>query len=282
LRSLFEHNQAAHDRIAEAYDAKHAEIFNPREQARIEETIDELLSFGQATTPKVLDYGSGTGNLALKFLRRGCRVTALDISARSLEVLRRKAGAATQLEVCMLRDDRIPFDDASFEVVATYSVLHHVPDYLSAVAEMARVLKPGGMIYIDHEFNDAAWSDDPNLRAYRSMTHLTPGQHFVQLLRTGELFTLGLAKTVFMKALVNRRYEREGDLHVWHDDHIEWKCVVEVLQHSQVEVTRTYDYLMYQPRGGAALYDRYRSLCSDLRCIFGRKRGAARTPAAGD
>jgi hypothetical protein len=75
-----------------------------------------------------------------------------------------------------------------------------------------------------------------------------------------------------MKSFVDRRYEREGDLHVWADDHVEWSRIVAVLERSGVDVVRTCDYLLYQPRGGAALYERYRDLCTDTRYVFARKR----------
>lgn len=42
-------------------------------------------------------------------------------------------------------------------MVATYSVLHHIPDYLGVIKELIRVTKPGGIIYIDHEVNEQYW-----------------------------------------------------------------------------------------------------------------------------
>lgn len=271
-RKLLQRNAHAHDQVAHAYDEKHSEIYNPVEQARLDQTLSEVLGRVSASAPAVLDFGAGTGNLTLKFLARGCRVTAADVSARSLDKLLLKAQGHGTVSSVLLDGDRIPFADASFDVVATYSVLHHVPDYLLAVREMTRVLRPGGILYIDHEFNEAAWKGESSLAEYRDLTRLSVAAHIAQLVRTRELFTFSFAKTVFMKALVNRRYEREGDIHVWPDDHIEWDRVADVLDGAGASIVVSRDYLLYQPRGGPALYRRYRDLCTDTRCVIARKR----------
>lgn len=51
-------------------------------------------------------------------------------------------------------------------MVATYSVLHHVPDYLKIVDEFVRVLKPGGVIYIDHEVSPSYWEINDTYQSY--------------------------------------------------------------------------------------------------------------------
>lgn len=268
---LREHNQAAHDRVAASYDRKHTEIYNPVEQERLDRTVSELLALVDRPGPRVLDVGAGTGNLTLKFLAAGCSVCAADVSRDSLEVLMRKAGRDARIDTRLLTGERLPFEDASFDAVATYSVLHHVPDYLLTVREMARVLRPGGFLYIDHEASPAAWQPGPALQEYRRATRLPKLRHILQLVRTGEMFTPAFAKTAFMKAFVNPRYEREGDLHVWVDDHIEWDRIEQALAQCAVDIVRVHDYLLYQPRGGEALHSRYRDRCEDTRLLFGRK-----------
>jgi hypothetical protein len=74
------------------------------------------------------------------------------------------------------------------------------------------------------------------------------------------------------KLFVNPRYEREGDIHVWPDDHIEWPRIYELFEQQGVVIEKEVDYLCYQPRGGERLFDEYRNLCSDMRAVFGRKR----------
>jgi ubiquinone/menaquinone biosynthesis C-methylase UbiE len=265
------HNARAHDKVAAVYDDKHAEIYNAVEQNRLQRTVDDLLTLVDADTPRVLDFGAGTGNLTLKFIARGCHVVAADVSSRSLALLEQKAASITQLSTTVLDGMNIPFPDDSFDVVACYSVLHHIPDYIHAVREFARVVRPSGFIYVDHEANEKSWSPNAELAEYRRRTKLSVAEHVRLLFRTRELFTFDFAKTVFMKAFVNRRYEREGDLHVWPDDHIEWQKVFHAWTTLGVDVVRVSDYLLYQPRGGFDLYERYSELCTDTKCVFARK-----------
>jgi len=268
---LVRQNAAAHDNVAAAYNAKHTEIYNSIEQARLDRTIDALLTLTGIAAPSVLDFGAGTGNLSLKFLDRGCSVRAVDVSARSLDLLAAAARNRGGMATTVLEGERLPFLDATFDVVATYSVLHHIPDYLLSVREMTRVLKPGGLLYIDHEANETAWGNDPLLAEYRVATAMPLSEHLWQLVRTGEAFTTSFAKTAFMKAFVNRRYEREGDLHVWHDDHIDWARITVVLNEAGVSVVDSRDYLLYRPRGGQALYRRYCDVCTDMKYVIARK-----------
>lgn len=272
-RRLIKHNATAHDHVAAIYDEKHTEIFNFVEQERLAKTVAELVSLTGLPSPEILDVGAGTGNLSLKFLAAGCRVCAADVSARSLGQLARKAPSGAPIVTRLITDERLPFPDASFDIVGTYSVLHHIPDYVFAVRDMARVLRPGGLLYIDHEASDRSWRNDPVLEEYRALTKLPLWEHLWNLARTGEAFTPSFAKTVFMKAFIDRRYEREGDLHVWPDDHIEWNKVCAALAEGGTPVVRTQEYLHYRPRGGAALYDRYRDRCSDMQFVFARKEG---------
>jgi ubiquinone/menaquinone biosynthesis C-methylase UbiE len=271
-RRLLERNAAAHDRVAGSYDEKHVEIYNPLEQERLAKTLAEIIALSAHPAPEVLDVGAGTGNLSLKFLAAGCRVSAADVSAQSLERLVRKAREGMPLTTRLITDDRLPFPDASFDIAGTYSVLHHVPDYLLTVREMARVLKPGGLLYIDHESSERSWRPDPALSEYRAATRMPMGEHLRDLVRTGEAFTPAFAKTAFIKAFVNRRYEREGDLHVWPDDHIEWDRVDAALAEAGATIVRSEEYLMYRPRGGMALFEQYRDRCSDTRFVIARKK----------
>lgn len=271
--ALLRQNSAAHDAIANRYDRKHTEIYNPLEQRRLEGTLGELVAMSGRQEPKVLDVGSGTGNLALKFLALGCEVTAMDVSAKSLDVLRRKVANNRRLHTITLDGARFPMPAESFDIVATYSVLHHVPDYLGAVEEMIRVARPGGIVYIDHEMSPDAWADPPAplLAEYRRLTRLGPLSHIAQLARTGELLTFDFWRCAFIKLFINRRYEREGDIHVWPDDHIEWQRIYERFEKCGAKVELERDYLCYFPRGGEEAYERCRSASNDTRMVVARR-----------
>jgi ubiquinone/menaquinone biosynthesis C-methylase UbiE len=96
----------------------------------------------------VLDVPCG-GGVAFRGVPRGAglRYTAADLSPVMLRRARAEAGrrglpaAFTQLSV-----DRLPFPPATFDLCVTYNGLHCLPDPASAVAELARVLRPGGVL----------------------------------------------------------------------------------------------------------------------------------------
>ncbi|MGH2458336.1 MAG: ubiquinone/menaquinone biosynthesis methyltransferase [Chloroflexota bacterium] len=97
-----------------------------------------------------LDVGSGTGDLALALARAGARrVIGVDFCAEMLSVARAKAkAAALDSTVSFAVGDalRLPFPDRSFDRVVNGFLLRNVADLPGALAEMARVLKPGGRL----------------------------------------------------------------------------------------------------------------------------------------
>ncbi|MFM8268239.1 MAG: class I SAM-dependent methyltransferase [Ilumatobacteraceae bacterium] len=101
----------------------------------------------------VLDAGAGFGRHAFELARRGANVVALDYAADEVTTTRATFGAmveAGEIEearyVSALRGDatRLPFDDDSFDRVITSEVLEHIQDDVAAIAELIRVLRPGG------------------------------------------------------------------------------------------------------------------------------------------
>lgn len=91
----------------------------------------------------VLDVGAGTGYDAMRLVRLGARVTALEYNpmlvARGRSVLPEARWIGGFAHV-------LPFDDAVFDVVCCNAALHHVRDVPAAVGEMLRVLRPGGTL----------------------------------------------------------------------------------------------------------------------------------------
>jgi SAM-dependent methyltransferase len=102
---------------------------------------------------RVLDVGTGFGRHAFEVARRGGRVVALDFAADEVVQTRATIGAMAEAgEITVddfagvLRADatRLPFADGSFDIVITSEVLEHIQDDVGAIAEMTRVLAPGG------------------------------------------------------------------------------------------------------------------------------------------
>jgi 2-polyprenyl-6-hydroxyphenyl methylase/3-demethylubiquinone-9 3-methyltransferase len=102
------------------------------------------------TNVRLLDVGCGGGVLAEEFAKLGCQVTGIDISDKSLAVAR--AHALTEGLSIDYRNGsatRLPFDGSSFEVVSCCDTLEHIPEWRQVIAEVGRVLKPGGLFLFD-------------------------------------------------------------------------------------------------------------------------------------
>jgi SAM-dependent methyltransferase len=89
---------------------------------------------------RVLELGCGAGDLSMELLRRGARLTAIDISPRMVELARSRAEGATFV-VAPAEETGLP--DESFDIVVGKWVLHHV-DVEAAAREVHRLLRPGG------------------------------------------------------------------------------------------------------------------------------------------
>lgn len=127
--------------IAEKYNRIN---FIPLEaQKSVGESVRALVGEGA----KLLDVGAGAGRISIPIARSGVQVTALDIEPEMLRELTRQA-RALNLAIPTVQGDatRLPFDDASFDAVFTSNLLHLVADWKVALAEMKRVLKPGGLL----------------------------------------------------------------------------------------------------------------------------------------
>jgi 2-polyprenyl-3-methyl-5-hydroxy-6-metoxy-1,4-benzoquinol methylase len=102
---------------------------------------------GELKGMKVLDCGAGLGELAVWLAMRGARVTAIDVSPKSLEVLSKRAthhGVSQNITSRLLPMEQIDYGDASFDLVVGEFILHHVM-LDKCMPQIRRVLRPGGM-----------------------------------------------------------------------------------------------------------------------------------------
>jgi len=141
---------------AAVYDATHAEF---RDVAS--ECAAVLDSLELAPGETLVEFGTGTGELALAAARRGLRVQAVDVSPAMLEIARAKANEADA------ESERIAFHHAGFlsyehagppaDAIASSLALHHLPDFWKGVAlrRLRRMLKPGGRFHL----NDVVLAD---------------------------------------------------------------------------------------------------------------------------
>lgn len=96
---------------------------------------------------RVLDAGCGSGPLSAALRARGAIVTGVDASPAMLELARERLGGSADLYVADLSKP-LPFADGSFDDVVSSLVLHYLEDWSAPLAELRRVLKPGGRLIL--------------------------------------------------------------------------------------------------------------------------------------
>jgi ubiquinone/menaquinone biosynthesis C-methylase UbiE len=123
-----------------------------------EPAILEFARFGEQAGKDVLEAGCGIATDGLNFARAGARYTGVDLSETALEIARprfRDAGVDGRFVHSSIT--ALPFADASFDLVYSNGVIHHVADTQRAVDEFHRVLRPGGsavvMLYHRNSLN---------------------------------------------------------------------------------------------------------------------------------
>ena len=133
--------QRMFDRIAPVYDLMNRVMTAGLDQRWRRATVQAVVRPGD----RVLDAACGTGDLAVIAAKAGARVTGLDFSERMLERARRKAP-----ELDWVRGDllALPFSDASFDSATVGFGVRNVSDLARAIAELRRVLRPGGRLAI--------------------------------------------------------------------------------------------------------------------------------------
>ncbi|MFZ1059026.1 MAG: class I SAM-dependent methyltransferase [Candidatus Rokuibacteriota bacterium] len=112
--------------------------------------VNHLLAVTGVTGKRVLEVGCGTGADSVFFGMQGADAYCLDYSSRALTLVRELAKSASVTARCVQADAyRIPFADATFDVVFHQGFLEHFRDAGALIAEQVRVLKPGGIILAD-------------------------------------------------------------------------------------------------------------------------------------
>lgn len=136
-----------------------------RELPQRYDVLEELLSFGQnrrwrtamvdavaagAGAARVLDVATGTAGVALSLAdRTGARVVGIDLTE---EMLRQgkarveRAGLDGRVTLLAGRAEQLPFEDARFDALTFTYLLRYVADPAATVAELARVVRPGGVV----------------------------------------------------------------------------------------------------------------------------------------
>ena len=146
--------RAFFERASGDWDSMRSTFYN-------EKIIDALARrSGVDRTCRVVDVGTGTGFVAAGLAPRVAAVIGVDNSPAMLAVAERNLNALNVDNVQLLEGElnALPLDDGSMDAAVANMVLHHAPDPAAMVTEMARVVRPGGVVAVTDEVeHDYEW-----------------------------------------------------------------------------------------------------------------------------
>ena len=130
----------------ELYDPARRDIYNFIDETKVAYLRPSLPASGNA-----IEIGAGSGRLLLRVgLERPYQLVALDYAVYAMRAVRENARRAARDVRLVLADARtLPFPDGSFDLVLSGGLLEHFRDPRPVLAEMARILRPGGLFYAD-------------------------------------------------------------------------------------------------------------------------------------
>jgi ubiquinone/menaquinone biosynthesis C-methylase UbiE len=132
-----------YDEFADAYEATNASSLLNAHYER----PAMIALVGDARGRRILDAGCGSGALSAALRAEGAVVTGVDGSPAMLELARTRLGDGVPLRVVDLAGP-LPFEDDTFDDVVASLVLHYLGDWPAVLAEMRRVLRPGGRLIV--------------------------------------------------------------------------------------------------------------------------------------
>ncbi len=244
MEDKLQKNIEIHNKIAGQYQSIHPEIFNEIEQNRLHDELRSAIKVieSQSSSSEItaMDYGCGSGNLTAHLLDMGLKVISADVSVEFVNLIKKQFGNNDKSSTFLLNGkDLSEISDNSIDFVGVYSVLHHIPDYLAALRDIARVIKPGGVLYIDHENSPDFWIN------YKEITEFT--SQYTKYTLKKKLLCLLNPKWYIRKykKIRNPKWQAEGDIHVWQDDHIEWDKIEALLSSKDFELQYYKDFFHY-------------------------------------
>ena len=161
--------------------------FTDGADAEYEEQILPLAAAELAGAARVLDIGCGDGQISRLLAARGAHVVGVDPTWNQITVAHERGGGASFLRAAA---DGLPFTDASFDAAVACLVFEHIDAVDEAIAEVARVVKPGGRFsfFLNHpllQTPGSGWIDDqildPPEQYWRIGPYLTEAETIEQV-----------------------------------------------------------------------------------------------------
>jgi SAM-dependent methyltransferase len=138
---------------------------------------------------RVLDYGCGVGNYSRTLASRGWEVWGVDANRERLKEAETLTGAEGLGDRChfvevAISESRLPFDDGHFDAIFASEVIEHVPDMVTFIGELKRVLRKGGSLYLTtpngvsyrHVTKNLIWRAPKRIPVIESWPQYLPGK----------------------------------------------------------------------------------------------------------
>jgi SAM-dependent methyltransferase len=153
IRDFWEQNPVAAADVGERSSiAEFLDAFDAlRESENVEpfEVTERVHRFADAAGRNVLDVGCGNGYVLSHYARHGAQVAGVDITAKAIELAHERFRLlGLEADLRWVDGTSLPFADESFDEICSMGVLHHLPDPAPLVAEIERVLRPGGRLVV--------------------------------------------------------------------------------------------------------------------------------------
>ena len=246
-------NVTVHRFEAKYYEQLHPEVYSKQEQKRITtklKTTDQQITNNQRNA---LDVGAGTGNLTGKLLQMGYRVTATDISPDMCQTLKKKYSTyfSDKLTIINSPIEELNFSEGKFDLITFYSVLHHLPDYVTSLRNVSGFLKKGGVMYIDHEASPSYWKNEPcNLASLIKDIYF----HSNPVINSLYFQLIGLKVPTIDYTLSDYWHKKEHALN--------HQAIAQVFKEEGYEFSKRTDYYQHATWIPNPLFPIYRLLCS--------------------
>jgi SAM-dependent methyltransferase len=194
-------------------------IEHARRRYELEPVIEEFAGFDSAAGQRVLEIGVGLGADHVRFAQSGANLYGVDLTARAVEHTRRRL-ALFDLRSNLTTGDaeQLAFEANEFDLVYSWGVLHHSPDTRAAIAEVYRVLRPGGVakVMIYHKWSLVGYMLWIRYALLRLRPWMTLTDIYAQYLESPgtKAYTVSEARVLFssFQSVCIKTYLTHGDL----------------------------------------------------------------------
>lgn len=166
-QEVIDANIYVHSSIVSEYDNE--PHFRPENKKKVTNRLVSLINdLPKNPEKRLLDFGCGTGFIIDLIKDRFHRIDGVDVTQAMLDCIDTTSG---NIYLHNGPAEQTPFADSTFDMTTAYSFMDHLVDYKELLKEAFRVLKPGGLFYIDLNPNRKFWQSLQEIDATNTSTH---------------------------------------------------------------------------------------------------------------